>query len=144
VIEAANYAGEVKEIQIFNTILVTPEHKTVVIPNGLLSNGVIVNNSARGDVRSEIQLRVHSSHKIEEVRKIVFDIINADQRILSSPEPQVLVAGFGNDTLNLVVRFFTLTNEKAVIESETWEKIKAAFEKQGIQEARNYTIMKSV
>ncbi len=143
VIEAANYSGEVKDIQIFNTILVTAEHKTVIIPNGLLSNGVIVNNSSRGDVRSEIQLRVLSTHKVEEVRKIIAEVIYSDERIMKTPEPQILVAGFGNDTLNLVIRFFTHTNDKVSVESQTWERIKTSFEKNKIQEARNYTIMKS-
>lgn len=142
-IETANYSGEVKEIQIFNTILLTPEHKTVIIPNGMLSNGIIVNNSTRGDVRAEIQLRVLSSHPVDEVRRIIMEIINSDERILKVPEPQVLVAGFGNDTLNIIVRFFTKTSEKSMIESECWEKIKKEFDKNGIQEARNYTILKN-
>lgn len=142
VIETGAYSGEVKEIQIFNTILNTAEHKTVIIPNGQLANGIIVNYSANGDIRAEIQLRVSSDHNAEQVRKIVMDIIEADNRIHKQPEPQVLVSGFGNDALNLIIRFFTPVGERVNIESQTWEKIKAEFDKRGIQEAKTYTHVK--
>jgi small conductance mechanosensitive channel len=142
VIETGAYSGEVKDIQIFNTILLTADHKTVFVPNGVLSNGIIVNYTARGDIRAEIQLRVSSTHSSEQVRKIVMQLIENDERILKSPDPQVLVSGFGNDVLNIIVRFFTPVNSRISIESELWEKIKIEFEKQGIQEAKTYTFVK--
>lgn len=47
-IEAQGYSGTVKEIQIFNTILNTPDNKTIIIPNGGLSTGSLNNYSKEG------------------------------------------------------------------------------------------------
>jgi small conductance mechanosensitive channel len=144
VIEVGLYSGEVKEIQIFNTILVTPDHKTVFIPNGSLANGVIVNYSTRGDIRAEILLKISSDHDLEKVKALILNLLDADERIHKNPPPQVLISGFGNDTLNLIVRFFTPVSQKVLIESETWQTIKAEFARQGIEDPKNYTFVKQL
>ncbi|MBC7863167.1 MAG: mechanosensitive ion channel [Bacteroidia bacterium] len=144
VVEIGNYSGEVKEIQIFNTILVTAEHKTVFIPNGSLANGVIVNFSTRGDIRAEIQIKVSAEHNVEKIRAIIFSILESDERILKDPEPQILISSFANDNLTYVIRFFTSVNDKVLIESNTWEKIKAEFAKQEIEDPKNFTFVKNI
>ena len=67
VIEAQGQTGEVKEIQIFNTILLTIDHKTVILPNGPLSNGTIVNITRFGSIRIDISITVSSKNNIDKV-----------------------------------------------------------------------------
>jgi len=82
VIEAQGFTGGVKEIQIFNTILLTPDNQTIIIPNGGLSTGNIRNYSRQPRRRVDIDVEVAYGTKPEDVRKVLTAICNADPRIL--------------------------------------------------------------
>src|SRR5574343_1101363 len=72
-IEAQGQTGEVKEIQIFNTLVLTADHKTVILPNGALSNGTIVNYTRHGNIRVDIPVSVSSENDIMKVQAILLE-----------------------------------------------------------------------
>lgn len=81
VIEAQGYTGCVKEIQIFNTVLVTPDNQTIIIPNGALSTGSMKNFSSQDYRRVDLNVEVAYGTKPEDVRNVLNKIINTDERI---------------------------------------------------------------
>ena len=81
-IEAMGFAGTVKQIQIFNTILVTPDNQTIIIPNGALSTGSLKNYSKEQFRRVDLNVEVAYCTKTDDVRRVLNQLINDDSRIL--------------------------------------------------------------
>ena len=103
-IEAQSYTGVVKEIQIFITILTTPDNKTVIIPNGPLSNGAMINYSTQETRRVDWSFGIAYGDKAEDARKILMELMNADERILQDPEPFVGLKELGDSSVNFATR----------------------------------------
>ena len=106
VIEAVGYSGEVKEIQIFNTILVTGDQKTVILPNGSVSNGSIVNFSERGIRRVDMVIRLSYRDDVEEAKKIIRAILLSYPEVHKEPEPLVEITDLTEHHIVLCVRPF--------------------------------------
>jgi len=103
-IDAQGFQGTVHEIQIFITILLTLDNKTVIIPNGGLSNGSVVNYSTQASRRIDWTFGIAYGDKTEEAKKILMDLIIADKRILDEPEPFVGVKELGDSSVNFTAR----------------------------------------
>jgi small conductance mechanosensitive channel len=142
IIESGSHIGEVKEIQIFNTVLLTTENKTVFIPNGVLSNGIIVNYTVSGSIRGEVIFALSSEVDTDKVKGIVEEILKKDMRIHKNPMYQLLLTGFGNHVLRFTVRFYADASDRSLIESDIWEQAKIAFAKHRISEAENITVIR--
>ncbi len=84
-IDAQGYSGTVKEIQIFITVLTTPDNKTIIIPNGPLSNGSLVNYSTQDTRRVDWTFGIGYGDKTEDAQKILVELMNADERIFKRP-----------------------------------------------------------
>ncbi|MDB5255574.1 MAG: mechanosensitive ion channel family protein [Chitinophagaceae bacterium] len=104
IIEAVGYSGEVKEIQIFNTILVTGDQKTVILPNGSVSNGSIVNFSERGVRRIDMLIRLSYRDDHEEAKKIIRTILLSYPEVHKNPEPLVEIIELTEHHIHLCVR----------------------------------------
>lgn len=103
-IDAQGYTGVVKEIQIFITILTTVDNKTIIIPNGPLSNGSLVNYSTQDTRRVDWTFGIGYGDSIEDAQKILLDLMNADTRVLKDPEPFVGVSELGDSSVNFATR----------------------------------------
>jgi len=107
-IEAQGIAGTVNSIQIFHTVLKTGDNKTVVVPNGALSNGHITNFSREPRRRADINIGIDYSSDIKLARQILLEIAE-DPRVLRDPEPVVFVTGLGDSSVNLSLRVWVAT-----------------------------------
>ena len=103
-IEAQGVLGNVKEIQIFTTILLTPENKTAIIPNGAMANGNIINYSADGKMRVDLSFMVGNEESITKVRDVLNASMAADPLVLKEPAPSVTVSKLTMDGVELAVR----------------------------------------
>ncbi len=103
-IEVQGILGEVKEIQIFNTKLLTLEYKTAFIPNGVLSNGNIINYSTKGQLRVDLTVGISYSANIVEAKKILLEVMDKNPNVLKYPKPTVSVLELGDSSVNLAVR----------------------------------------
>lgn len=103
-IEAQGVTGHVKEIQIFTTVLLTPESKTAIIPNGAMANGNIVNYSAEGRIRVDLTFGVAGDTSISEVRRILVEVMKAHPKVLAEPAPGVTVNKLNPEGMELAVR----------------------------------------
>lgn len=91
-IEAQGQTGTVKEIRILHTLVQTGQKKMVYIPNGILSNGVIINSSTLGVLVFEIRFDVDRAMDIGQLRKLLLPMMAADKRIYDDPAPGVNIA----------------------------------------------------
>jgi len=104
-ITAQGVSGTVKEIQIFVTILVTPDNKTIILPNGGLSNGVLTNNSTQTVRRVDWTFGIGYGDDFDVAKDMILGFIKEDKRILVEPaEPFVVLGAMADSSVNIVVR----------------------------------------
>ncbi|MBN1819562.1 MAG: mechanosensitive ion channel [Prolixibacteraceae bacterium] len=131
-IEAQGYTGIVKEIQIFNTILKTPDNKTIIIPNGGLSTGSMVNYSTESQRRVDLTFGIAYGDDVDKARKVLEGLINADERILKDPAPFIAVSELADSSVNLVVRVWAEAANYWGIYFDLTEKVYKTFGNEGL------------
>jgi small conductance mechanosensitive channel len=132
-IEAQGQAGTVNMINIFNTVVKTPDNKTIFIPNGPLANSVVVNFTIEKTRRVELKFAVSVNNDIGKVRQILQELIAADERVLPEPAPVIVVTEFAEHSLTLSVRTWVNKENFWAFFWDMNERAKSAFEQQGIQ-----------
>ncbi len=132
VIEAQGVTASVSEIQIFYTILKSYDNKTIVIPNGSLSNDKIINYSTEPTRTVEWVFGISYNDDIDKARQIIKDTVFADERVLNQDTPFINLAELADSSVNFKVRaqceqanFWALFFEKT-------EAVKKAFDANGI------------
>lgn len=132
-IEAQGHLGNVKEIQIFITVLLTPENKTVIIPNGNLSNGDLINYTMEGKIRVDLVMGISYTASIKDAKKVLLEIMNAHPKVLQDPAPFVGVLELGDSSVNLAVRPYTKPNEYWDVYFDIYEQGKEALDNANIE-----------
>ncbi|MBI1267097.1 MAG: mechanosensitive ion channel [Cryomorphaceae bacterium] len=131
-IESQGVLGNVKEIQIFNTILTTPENKTAVMPNGAIMNNHMINFTTEGKIRVDLKIGVSYKADISQARKAILSVMEADSRVLKSPAPLVAVAELGDSSIVLAVRPWCDPAVYWDVYFETLENSKLALDQAGV------------
>ncbi len=132
-VEAGGAAGVAKEVHIFNSIFTTPDNKTVIVPNGAIMSGVIVNYSAMPTRRVDMVIGVGYSSDLSKVKTIIKGILEADTRVLADPAPVVAVSELADSSINLVVRPWVNSADYWAVMWDTTEKVKKEFDAAGIE-----------
>lgn len=131
-IEAQGHSGSVNEIQIFNTILKTPDNKTIIIPNGGLSTGSMINYSTELRRRVDFVFGIGYGDDVDKAKKVLNDLINADSRILKEPVPFIAVKELADSSVNLVVRVWAEAKDYWGIYFAMTENVYNTFNKEGL------------
>ena len=131
-IEAGGAMGSVKEIQIFNTILSSPDNKKVIIPNAQVTGGNIVNYSANGTRRVDLVIGVSYEDDLKRAREVIESVLKADSRILPDPAYTVAVSELGDSSVNFVVRPWVNSDDYWAVYFDLTEKIKVTLEENGL------------
>jgi len=131
-IEGAGVAGIVEEIQIFTTILKTPDNKIIIVPNAKLAGDNITNYSAMETRRVDMTVGVAYDADLAHVKNVLNDIISRDERILAEPASQVVVAELADSSVNFVVRVWTKSADFWAVKCDMTETIKIRFDAEGI------------
>lgn len=134
-IESQGQTGVVSEIQIFNTILLTPENKTVILSNGAVSNNTIINYSRQGTLRVDLTLMVSPSNDIQKVKKIVEDALVGHPKVLKDPKPSVNILRMGDGMVTLTVRPYATVADYWDVYFDLQEKLKHGFDTNNIEAA---------
>lgn len=103
-IESQGVGGTVREIQIFHTILVTPDNKNIFIPNGSLSSGVVVNVSNEATRRVDWTFGVEYGTDYNKVKEVIRTVLAKDSRVLDAPAPFIELSALADSSVNFVVR----------------------------------------
>ena len=131
-VEAAGTSGSVVEVGMFNSTLVTPDNKRVVVPNRLIYNDTIVNYSAEENRRVDMVFGIGYDDDISKVRRLIEAIIADDERILKDPVPTVAVNELADSSVNFVVRPWVKGEDYWAVRFDMIEKVKQTFDDNGI------------
>jgi len=131
-IEALGFAGTVKEIHIFNTVMLTVDNKKIFIPNGAISNGPITNYTAEPMRRLDLIFSVGYKDDIDKAKGLIEKVIKSDDRILSDPAYMIAVGQLAENSVNLTVRVWCKTDDYWNINFDFHEKVKREFDASGI------------
>ena len=132
-IDAQGQSGTVKEIQIFNTVIITSDNRTVFIPNGGLSTNVIFNYNNQDDRRAEWVFSVAYGTDLEQIKQIILDILISEARILPDPKPGIVLKSLNSDSIDIQVRVWTLRGNYWDVYYAINEQIYRTFKDKGIQ-----------
>ncbi|MCU0417094.1 MAG: mechanosensitive ion channel [Cytophagaceae bacterium] len=133
VISSQGETGEVLEIQIFNTILLTADNKTVILANGAVSNGTIINVTRHGSLRVNLKVSIDFTEDYEKISKLIEDILLNDPDVLKTPAPTVSVQEFGESAVVLAIRPFAHPSKVPDVQNRVYEKIRKAFVDQKVK-----------
>jgi small conductance mechanosensitive channel len=131
-IDAQGFMGSVNAIEIFNTVLKTPDNKTIIIPNGALSNGPITNFSTEPTRRVDFVFGIGYSDDISKAKAVLQQLVDNDTRILKEPDPQIVLSELGDSSVNFTVRVWCQSSDYWSIYFDMQEKVKFAFDKENI------------
>ena len=110
-IETQGFSGIVKEIQIFHTILNTSDNKMVIIPNGPISAGSLINYSGEDVRRVDWVFGIAYGDDLDKAKKVITDALATDDRVLTLPEPPFARLGeMGDSSVNIFARVWTKTD----------------------------------
>lgn len=108
VIEAQGISGTVDSIQIFHTVLRTGDNKTVIVPNGNLSNGIITNHNRQLTRKVVFDVGVNYEADLQKAREVLLDLAK-DERVLADPAPVAVVSMLGDSAITLSLRVWVKT-----------------------------------
>lgn len=131
-IESQGHAGVVKEIQIFHTILETPDGRTIILPNAPVSNDALVNKSTRPERRVDISVGIGYADDIDKARKVIQAVVDKDERILKEPATDILVSELGDSSVNFAIRMWVKSADYWGVHFSAREAVKKAFDKEGV------------
>jgi small conductance mechanosensitive channel len=131
-IESQGHLGVVKEVQIFNTILTSPQSKQIILPNGATSNGSIVNYTAEGKIRVDLTAGVSYDSDIDTVKSILMDVLVNHDKVMKDPAPFVGVLEMADSSVNFAVRPHCLPQDYWDVYFSVNEQIKKALDKNAI------------
>lgn len=110
-IEAQDVTGTVESVSLFHTQVVTIENRIIYIPNGILSSGVITNITEADTRRAEWTIPVDFDSDIEQIKGILSGLLKQDSRILTTPEPMIIVHSFNTSSANISMRAWTAKDD---------------------------------
>jgi len=131
-VSAQGQSGTVTEIQIFYTVLYSPQNQKIVLPNGDVANGAMINYSAEDTRRLDFAIGISYSDDIDKAKSVLKTVFDNDERVHKEPEPQYLVEALGDNSVNLKVRAWTNTGDFWPLYFDTHEQVKKAFDQEGI------------
>jgi small conductance mechanosensitive channel len=131
-VEAQGIGGTVKAIQIFNTVINTPDNKRIIVPNGAISNGIITNYSSEPTRRVDFVFGIGYGDDIGKARDIIRTVVTGDPRVQGEPEPQIVVSNLGESSVDITVRVWADAGDYWGLKFDLTERVKLAFDQGGI------------
>lgn len=131
-IDAAGTAGTVEEIQLFTTKMRTPDNKTIIIPNAQITSGTITNFSARDTRRLDLVFGVSYGDDLDQVKRVIHEVLAGEPRLLKDPEPTVGVLKLGDSSVDFAVRPWVGSDDYWPVFFDLQEAMKKRFDKERI------------
>ena len=131
-IDVCGVQGTVSAVQIFHTILLTPDNKAVYLPNGSTSSSTITNYSREDKRRIEWTFGIDYGEDVNRARTAILSVITADARILPDPAPFVAVGGLSDSSVDIIVRVWVPTEEYWNVYYDMHQRVYETFNEQKI------------
>jgi small conductance mechanosensitive channel len=142
VIETRGLVGRVVEVQLFSTLVELPDRRIVTLANSEIRQAGVTRSPSTGPLRGEVLVRLSYDSELSRAKEIALELMRADQRVLSEPAPEVLVAALDPTSVNLLVRPYTLLSDSLAVLSNLRENIKLRYDAEGIAFAPSQTEMR--
>ncbi len=131
-VEIGGVAGSVEKISLFNTNLVTPDNRLIIVPNSNVIGNNITNYSAKDIRRIDLTIGIGYDDDIKLAKETLENIIREDERILKDPAPTIAVSELGDSSVNFAVRPWVKGKDYWNVYFDLLEKIKLTFDEKGI------------
>lgn len=131
-VTVAGVTGKVERIDIFSSILHTPDNQKIIIPNSAITSDVIINITANPTRRIDLVIGIGYDDDLKEAKAVLEEIIKSDARILDDPPPTIALGELGASSIDIVVRPWVRTGEYWDVRFDLVEKIKLTFDEKGI------------
>ena len=131
-IEAQGVMGSVTEMGTFNTVILSPENKTIYLPNGALSTGIITNYTNSGFLRVDLSMAIAPDADIDKARRVAIDAMLEHPKVLKNPMPEVSVNKVGDGMVTLAVRPYTVQPDYWDVYFGVQEMVKKAWDTNGV------------
>lgn len=131
-VEVAGISGSVVQVQILTTVLKTGDNKQIVVPNAQIMGSIITNYSANDQRRVDLLVGVSYEDDLDQVRKTIKELVDADERILQEPECLIAVSELADSSVNFTVRPWVKTPDYWGVKFDLTEAIKKRFDRDGI------------
>lgn len=131
-VEAGGTAGVVEAVHIFITEFKTPDNRKVIVPNGQITGGTIINYSAKETRRVDMVFGIGYGDDIKKAKDILERILDEDERVLKDPAYTVAVLELGDSSVNFAVRPWVKTPDYWAVYFDVHEKVKLTFDREGI------------
>jgi len=132
-IDGAGVAGTVKDIQLFTTVLATPDNVKIMVPNSKLFGDTIKNFSAFDTRRLDLVIGIGYTSNIQNAYDVMMALMTEDTRIFSDPAPQIAVSELADSSVNLIIRPWVNRGDYWPVKFDLTRKIKEAFDEKGIE-----------
>lgn len=132
-IEAKEYSGTVEKIGIFHTYLVTPDNKQILIPNGSLANGTVINYSVKELRRVDLNFDVSYDEEVSKVKAILSSIVQRHELILEEPNSFIGISAHKESSIEFVIRAWCKSEYYWDIYNDLLEQVKIKFEEENIK-----------
>lgn len=131
-IEAQGQSGKVKEIQIFNTLITTPDNKLIIIPNGGLSTGIMKNYSKEPTRRVDWEFGIGYGDSYDKAKTVIDKLLASDSRVLQDPAWFIALTSLGESSVNIVVRAWVNSPDYWDVYFNLNEKVYKTFAEEGL------------
>lgn len=131
-VEIGGVAGSVESIQIFSTVLCTPDNKMVVVPNGAVIGGAITNYSRHETRRIDYVIGVSYDADLKKTKEVLTRVVEAESRVLKDPAPTIGVVALADSSVNFVVRPWVKTTDYWGVYFDLLQAIKEELDKENI------------
>lgn len=131
-IEALGKTGTVHLINIFNTVLKTPDNQTIYMPNGQLASTTITNFTEESNRRLVINFSIGYQDSIPKAKALIEEIVKNDERVLEEPAPQIVVTQWADSAIIITARIWTKKEDFWALNFHLNEYVKIRFDEEGI------------
>lgn len=131
-IEASGVMGNVKSINLFSTTLTTTDNRSIIIPNGALIAGNIINYTGNQTRRIDMTFQIDYKDDLKVAKEVVMNVLQSHEKVLKEPEPIVAVGALERDGVQLIVRPWVAVEDYWNVSFEVTESIKLEFDKHNI------------
>jgi small conductance mechanosensitive channel len=131
-IEAQGQKGIVSTIQLFHTFLKTEDNKVIIIPNGALSNGIIVNHSREHFRRGELKFWVAKEYPLDTVQQLLLQGVRQEADVVPEPVPAIVVDAIEDTGVRYLVQYWYVYKHSSRIQYNIQQQIKTIFDQKNI------------
>ena len=131
-VEVSGFLGKVQEINIFHTVLTSPDNRTIYIPNSSISNAAVTNFARQETRRADLVFGIGYDDDIDAAKAILTRLIESEERILKDPAPLIAVENLGDSSVDILARIWTKSADFLAVQQHLRETVKKTFDAEGV------------